>query len=164
MRFHVALDKSKQDFERDLLMLPEISVRSDSGRALGLELNVEQLRTLPTLDVLVAFAKGLQCPLKRRRVAGWELEGLVGHVTFLVLFRWEALSLFQCVHRFARNLYRRRDPLWISARAESRSCVRLGQAVAPWAFSPVMPLSPVAEWHRASEIPQTSRRWVEFLK
>ena len=40
-----ALDESKQDFEGDRLVLHEISVRSDSGRALGFELNVEQLRT-----------------------------------------------------------------------------------------------------------------------
>ena len=31
-------------------MLHEVSVRSDSGRALGFQVNVEQLRTLPTVE------------------------------------------------------------------------------------------------------------------
>ena len=78
---HAALDESKQDFERDRLMLHEISVRSDSGRALGIGLNVDQLRTLLSVERFGRIRKGLRCFLKRRRVAGWELEGLMGHVT-----------------------------------------------------------------------------------
>ena len=42
-------DESKQDFERNRVLLHEISVKSDSGRAWGFELNVEQLRSLPTV-------------------------------------------------------------------------------------------------------------------
>ena len=45
-RVPVALDESKEDFEINRVMLHEISVSSGSGRALGYELNVEQLRTL----------------------------------------------------------------------------------------------------------------------
>ena len=42
----------------------------------------------------------------------------MGHVTFLGLLRRETLSLFHCVHRFARKFYHRREPLWIRARAD----------------------------------------------
>ena len=52
-----------------------------------------------------------------------ELEGLMGHVTFLGLFGRETLSLFHCVYRFARKFYHRREPLWISARAELEAYV-----------------------------------------
>ena len=61
--------------------------------------------------------------LNRRRVAGWELEGLMGHVTFLFLLRRETLSLFHSVTGFARKFYHRRDPLWISARAELEAII-----------------------------------------
>ena len=67
----------KQDFERDRLVLHEISVRSDSGRALGFELNVEQLQTLVTVECFGRIRNGLRCFLKHGRVAWWELEGLV---------------------------------------------------------------------------------------
>ena len=66
-------------------------------------------------NVLVASAEGSG---NRRRVAGWELEGRKGHLTFLGLLRRETLSLFHCVYRFARKFHHRREPLWISARAE----------------------------------------------
>ena len=112
---HAALDESKQDFERDRLLICKISVKSDSGRALGFELNVEQLRTLTTVERFSRIRKGLRCFLKRRLVAGWDLAGLMGHVTFLGLLRRETLSLFRFYHR--------REPLWISARAEPEALV-----------------------------------------
>ena len=82
-KFTRALDESEGDFERDRLLLHEISVKSGFGRALGFELDVEQLRTLLTVERFGRICKGLRCFLKRRHVAGWELEGLMGHVTFL---------------------------------------------------------------------------------
>ena len=116
---HPALDESKQDFEKDRLFLHEISVKSDSGWALGFELNVEHLRTLPAVERFGRIRKLLRCFLIRRRVAGWELEGLMGHVTFL------GLSLFHCVYRFARKFCNRREPFWISARAELEAFVEV---------------------------------------
>ena len=56
-QMHIPLNESRQDFEKSRLMPHEISVRSGSGRALGSELDVEQLRTFPW-NVLVASAKG----------------------------------------------------------------------------------------------------------
>ena len=95
-QFHAPLEESKQDFERDRHLLHEFSVRSDSGRALGFEINVEELRTLTAVERFGRIRKGIRCFLKRRRVAGWELEGLMGHATFLGLLRRETLSLFHC--------------------------------------------------------------------
>ena len=73
---HMALNESRQDFEKSRLMLHEISISSGSHRALGFELDVEQLRTLAR--------------------SGCIREGLMGHVTLLGF-------LFQCVHCFARK-------------------------------------------------------------
>ena len=109
---HVTLDERKQDFEKDRLMLHVIFVRSDSGRAIGFELHVEQLQTLPVVERCGRIRKGLRC------FSGWELECLMGHVTFLGLLRRETMSLFHSVCRFARNFYHQREPLCISARAE----------------------------------------------
>ena len=86
-----------------------------SSRALGFELNIEQLRTLPTVESLGRIRKGFRCFWKRRNVAGWEQEALMGHVTLLGLLRRETLSLFHCVYRFARRFYHHREPLWTSA-------------------------------------------------
>ena len=98
-------------------MLHEIFISSDSGRALGFEVNVEQLRTPATVERCGRIRKGLRCFVKRR-VAGWELEGLTGHVSFLGLLRRETLLLFQCVYRFTRKFYHQQEPFRISARAE----------------------------------------------
>ena len=69
----MALKESKEDFERDRFMLHEMGVSAGSGRALGFEFNVEQLRTRPTVERF-GIRKGLRYFLKRRRVAGRELE------------------------------------------------------------------------------------------
>ena len=47
----------------------------------------------------------------------------MGHVTVLGLLRRETLSLFHCVYWFARKFYHRREPLWISARADLEASV-----------------------------------------
>ena len=90
---HAALDESKQDFERPSLV----------ARDLG---NVEQLRTLPSAKRFGRIRKVLRCSLKRRHVAGWELEGPMGHATFfLASLRRETLSPFHCFYRFARKFH-----------------------------------------------------------
>ena len=114
---HLALNESKDNFEKHRLKLHEISVFSGCGWALGFDLDVEQFRTLPTTERFGRIREGLRCFLKRRRVAGWELEALKVHVTFLGLLRRETPSLFHCAYRFARRCYHQREPLWTSARA-----------------------------------------------
>ena len=115
---HLAVDESKKEFEKDRLMHHEIAASADAGRALGLELNVEQLRTLRTVERFGQIRKGLRCSLTWVRVAGGELDALTGHVTFMGFLRRETLSPFHCVYRLARRLHHRRGPLWASARAE----------------------------------------------
>ena len=67
---HVALKESKQDCEKGRLMLHVFSVSSVLVEPLGFELNVEQLRTLPTVVRFGRIRKRLRCCLNRRRVAG----------------------------------------------------------------------------------------------
>ena len=74
---HMGSNESRQDFEESRPMLDEISISSGSDRALGFKLNVEQLRALPTVDRFGRIRKRLRCFVNRRRVAGWELEGLM---------------------------------------------------------------------------------------
>ena len=99
--------------------------------------------------------KGLRCFffLKRRRIAGWELEVLMANVTFLGLLRRETLSLFHCVYRFPRKFCHRREPLWISARAGLEALVGImilteadwGRPWVPGVLASDASLSPVTE-------------------
>ena len=59
-------------------MLHEISVSSGSGRPLAFELNVEQLRTLPTVERSARIRKRFRCFLKsqtRRRMGTGAPDG-----------------------------------------------------------------------------------------
>ena len=59
---HLAVDESKKEFEKDRLMHHEIAVSADAGRALGFELNVEQLRTLRTVERFGQIRKHFDAP------------------------------------------------------------------------------------------------------
>ena len=93
-----------------------------------------------------------------------------GRVTYLGLRR-EILSLFHCVGWFVRKFYHRREPLWISARAELEASVGVMiltelDWARPW-LSGVLASDaslPVTEQHRVSGIHQMSLRCVEFRK
>ena len=117
MQVHMVFNESRQDSKKSRLVLDQISVSSGSGRALGFELDVEQLRTFGRIR------QGLRCFLNRRRVAGWGTGRPDGPCDLFGPPQTETLSLFHCVHRFARKIYHRREPLWISARAELEAFV-----------------------------------------
>ena len=61
---------------------------------------------------------GARCFLRLKKVSGWQLEAVLGHVTFLCLLRRELLSTFHTVYRFAREAYGDFRPLWPSAQQE----------------------------------------------
>ena len=141
----------------------EIAVSADAARALGFELNVDQLRTLRTVERFGQIRKGLRCSLTWVRVAGGELDALTLHATFMAFLRRETLSPFHCVYRFSPRLHHRRGPLWASARAELvafagswSSSRRVGRDRGWQAFSPATPLPVDSAWQCLFG---TSRTW-----
>ena len=112
------LEEAKVDFEKDRLLLHEVEVSGSGGRSLGFRLDVANRRTVPTDERFGLIRQGIRCFLRRPRVAGWELEALMGHITFMALLRRETLSLFHCVYRYSRSCYHRPSKLWPSAREE----------------------------------------------
>ena len=57
---HTGLNECRQDSEKSRLMQHQISVSSGSGRSLRFELNVGQLRTLPTVERVGHIGKWLR--------------------------------------------------------------------------------------------------------
>ncbi|CAK0819295.1 unnamed protein product, partial [Prorocentrum cordatum] len=55
---------------------------------------------------------------KRARVAGQELERLIGHLVSLLMLRREGLAMLHASCEFVRASYTKRQPLWKSVRRE----------------------------------------------
>ena len=75
---HLAQDDSKRDIDKDRRMLHEITVTADAGRAHGLELNVEQLCTLPTVERVEQICQGTSMRLETGACRGMGAGGLDG--------------------------------------------------------------------------------------
>ena len=77
--------------------------------------------------------QGLLGLLRRRRVAGWAVEVLVGHATFAGLAARGSLCCFHAVYRFIRAQYYEPELLWASARRELEAfCGLMILLVSPW--------------------------------
>lgn len=78
--------------------------------------------------------------LRKPRLTGAELERLVGHWTYLLLVRREALALFGHVYDFIRRSYTRRQPLWPGVRRELRWAIALAPLLVADLRAPRAPL------------------------
>ena len=68
---------------------------------------------------------GVQGLLSRRRVTGWSVEVIVGHLTFCGLANRGLLTVLHTVYRFMRRRYLEAVGLWPECRAELRTCAAL---------------------------------------
>ena len=68
---------------------------------------------------------GVQGLLSRRRVTGWSVEVIVGHLTFCGLANRGLLTVLHTVYRFMRRRYLEAVELWPECRAELRTCAAL---------------------------------------
>ena len=90
---HMALNESRQDLQKSCLTLHEISVSLVLVEPLGLSSTSSSCGPFHPWNVLVASAKGSDV-FRIADVAGWELDGLMDHVTFLgVLRRGDSVPL-----------------------------------------------------------------------
>ena len=100
------------------LAIHEMEVNDVLGVALGIAVYVGRYQTATESRRWWFLRLALKAVLKRPRVAGWELELLLGHMTFCGLISRETLSCFHVVYRFIQHSYWSRSPLWESAREE----------------------------------------------
>jgi hypothetical protein len=100
---------------------------------LGLEVDGQRQETRNTLQRFDKIRRGIEAFLRRKKVAGWVVEVLVGHATFYGLIRREVLSVFHTTYSFIQKEYFKPAVLWTSVREEFLAFVGLMVlVVAPW--------------------------------
>ncbi|CAK0812006.1 unnamed protein product [Prorocentrum cordatum] len=117
-RVTCALQEAQRDFDGDHLKFHEVEVMPEGGRTLGCYLDGRHRATRPTDERFAMVRKGVRCLLRRRKVAGWQLEMVLGHMTFMALVRREVLSIFHSVYAFVAQSYHAFSELWPTVREE----------------------------------------------
>ena len=100
------------------LDIHELEVNDVLGVALGIAVHVGEFETRTEHHRWWTLKVALTALLQRQKVAGWEVELYLGHMTFVGLMSREVLSCFHTVYRFIQSAYWTREPLWPSVRAE----------------------------------------------
>ncbi|CAK0831182.1 unnamed protein product [Prorocentrum cordatum] len=90
------------------------------GKAVALDTEIDggQLRTRVTSDRFWRCRQAVRGLLARRRVKGWAVEAVLGHLTFCGLCSRGTLSAFNSVYGFVRAHYDEAAVLWTEARRE----------------------------------------------
>ncbi|CAK0838915.1 unnamed protein product [Prorocentrum cordatum] len=117
-RVTCALQEAQRDFDGDHLKFHVVEVMPEGGRTLGCYLDGRHRATRPTDERFAMVRKGLRCLLRRRKVAGWQLEMVLGHMTFMALVRRDVLSIFHSVYAFVAQNYHAFSELWPTVREE----------------------------------------------
>ncbi|CAK0795767.1 unnamed protein product, partial [Prorocentrum cordatum] len=86
--------------------------------ALGAEIDGNRLRARVTSDRFWRCRQAVRGLLARRRVKGWAVEAVLGHLTFCGLCSRGTLSAFNSVCGFVRAHYDEAAVLWAEARQE----------------------------------------------
>ncbi|CAK0908464.1 unnamed protein product, partial [Prorocentrum cordatum] len=113
-----ALADTAKAFDAAGLIMHDISVDCETAEALGVTLDGQKHQTLVTHRRYWKVRLGLRRALSLRRLAGRELEVLLGHCAFVGLMRREALSARHTVYTFIRERYWAKSDVWGSARHE----------------------------------------------
>ena len=113
-----ALADTTEAFNKMGLIMHDISLACESAEALGVTLDGRAHHTVVSHSRYWKVRLALRWALSLRRLAGKELEVLLGHCTFVGLMCRETLSVWHTVYTFVRERYWGKDTLWDSARAE----------------------------------------------
>ncbi|CAK0800111.1 unnamed protein product, partial [Prorocentrum cordatum] len=117
-RVTCALQEAQRVFDGDHLKFHEVEAMPEGGRTLGCSLDGRHRATRPTDERFAMVRKGLRCLLRRRKVAGWQLEMALGHMAFMALVRREVLSIFHSVYAFVAQSYHAFSVQWPTVREE----------------------------------------------
>ncbi|CAK0795513.1 unnamed protein product, partial [Prorocentrum cordatum] len=120
-----ALAEAQRDFDADALRFHEMEVFDHGGPSLGWHLDGDARVAGPSDKRFALVRRGVRALLRLRKVSGWQVEAVLGHVTFLFLMRRELLSIFHTVYRFVRESYMKFQRLWVG-RVPELSRYRLG--------------------------------------
>ena len=74
-----------------------------------------------TDERLAKVQAGVQRLLDLRRMAGWSVEVVLGHLTFCALANRGLLTIPHTLYRFIRRHYLEAAPLWPECRAELKA-------------------------------------------
>ncbi|CAK0909160.1 unnamed protein product, partial [Prorocentrum cordatum] len=107
------------------LPLREVEAGQSVAEAPGMELDGVQLKARLARAKRRRLLRGTRALLRRRRVAGQEVEKLTGHFTHAMLLGRPALSAFRSARDFGRRHYRGPVALWPSARQELVNAMNL---------------------------------------
>ncbi|CAK0892251.1 unnamed protein product, partial [Prorocentrum cordatum] len=114
-------EEAQRDFDADALRFHEMEVFDHGGPSLGWHLDGDARVARPSDKRFVLVRRGVRALLRPRKVSGWQVEAVLGHVAFLCLMRRELLSIFHAVYRFVRGSCAKSQRLWDSAREELRA-------------------------------------------
>ena len=95
-----AISEAQLDFETDRLLFHEVEFFNDVGKALGCEIDVQQHKARPTSERFASARQAVRFALRQRRLAGWQVEMMMGHSTFLAIARRAALAIVHATNRF----------------------------------------------------------------
>ena len=135
-RVEAALHEAHESFDSVGLLLHETEVFEGAGKTLGVVIDGKALETRAADERFGNIRAALRWLLRRRCVAGWELEVILGHCTFLALVRRELLCVFFACYRFIQKNYWERAELWRTVRDELEVFIGLMVfAFSPWWLS-----------------------------
>ena len=106
-----------ESFESAGLLLHKSEV-SEKTECLGVQLDGSKLRSTITDKRFWRTRQAVRGVLGLRRVSGWSLEVVIGHLTFCGLSNRSTLSCFHTVYRFISSCYTTPTPLWAEVRSE----------------------------------------------
>ncbi|CAK0856481.1 unnamed protein product, partial [Prorocentrum cordatum] len=112
------MDQLTGEFTELNLLLHKDELVPGMAVALGTEIDGSQLRTRVTSDRFWRCRQAVRGLLARRRVRGWAVEAVLGHLTFCGLCSRGTLSAFSSVYGFVRAHYDDAAVLWAEARRE----------------------------------------------
>ncbi|CAK0855216.1 unnamed protein product, partial [Prorocentrum cordatum] len=107
------------------LPLHEVEEGKHVVEALGLELDGIKLRCRLASSKRWRLVQGTRALLRRRLVAGREVEKLVGHFTHAMLLNRPTLCIFRSAYDYARKHYRAPSLLWPSVRQELQNAMHI---------------------------------------
>ncbi|CAK8994704.1 unnamed protein product [Durusdinium trenchii] len=143
-----ALDDLVGKFTQEKLLLHPGEIQHECIKALGVQLDGQNLFSSLSPDRYHRVRQGLRCLLRRGRCSGRVLEILIGHCTYCGLMNRALLSVFHNVYKFIHSHHDHPATLWNSVRAELRAFCGLMPLIAsdwcrPW--NELVPVSDASE-------------------
>ena len=90
----------------------------ENPETLGVQLDTERFKSSVTQKRFWRIRQATHAILGQRRVSGWSLEVLMGHITFCCLANRLLLGCFHTVYRFISSCYGQSEILWSEVRSE----------------------------------------------